>query len=511
MNFNRINARGETTPSSNRKICIAIGEKNASRIEEAIRKSGSSAAYLELRLDFLDRIDVCCSTFQAWKSLAGIPLIVTFRRRSNGGGFGGNEAEQVAVLEKAVEADVPFVDIEIETIESFLNGRLSSLKRTATRFIVSYHNFEETPADLEAIYHRLRRIKPDVLKIATLARSFSDNFRLLDLIEKAKGENLPIIVVAMGELGLYSRIVAPARGAFLTYGSVDSGRETAPGQLSATDLQDLYCLENMDAETEIYGVIGYPVGHSLSPHIHNAAFQIRDFNARYLPFSIPNLRDFGPHLRRFGGFSVTIPHKVGILDHVDDVDSQAQQIGAANTLVKRDKRIRAYNTDVDGIRYALRGPLREGVRQVMLLGAGGAARSAALVLKEAHCDVTVLARDRERARLFAQEFGFAHDLLSKAYKYRGDLLINSTPIGMFPQTDETPLSEDLINYRYVFDMVYNPLETRLMRESGSKAKVISGLEMFVAQAAKQFELWTGLEAPRDLMEAVVVKKLSSVQ
>src|SRR5262249_23754221 len=158
-------------PSSARKICIVIGEKQPSKIEEAIQNCKIRAAYLELRLDFLDKIDLCRSTFQVWQRLASSPLIVTVRRRANGGAFVGTEAEQVAVLKKAVEAQVPFVDIEIETIESFLNGQLSSLRRTATRFIVSYHNFEETPSNLEDIYDRLQRVKPDVLKIATLARS----------------------------------------------------------------------------------------------------------------------------------------------------------------------------------------------------------------------------------------------------------------------------------------------------------------------------------------------------
>jgi len=180
-------------------------------------------------------------------------------------------------------------------------------------------------------------------------------------------------------------------------------------------------------------------------------------------------------------------------------------------LVKQGDQIRAYNTDVDGIRYALRNPLKEKELRVTLLGAGGAARSAALVLKESGCKVTVLARNKDSARALAEEFGFAHDSLSESARYRGDLLINSTPVGMFPRTDETPLPGDSIDYRYVFDMVYNPIETQLMREVRSKATVISGVDMFVAQAARQFELWTGLEAPRDLMESIVVERLSAVQ
>jgi 3-dehydroquinate dehydratase/shikimate dehydrogenase len=499
------------TPNSVGKICIAIGEAQPSNIEEAILKTRSQAGYLELRLDYLKDPNLCLSTLRNWQRLADIPLIVTLRRKANGGAFAGSEAEQIAILRTAVEADVPFIDLEIETIENCLGGELFSLRKGATQFIASYHNFEETPADLEAIYQRLKRVRPDLVKIATLAQSFSDNFRLLGLIEKAKRENLSSIVVAMGELGVYSRIMAPGKGALLTYGSIDKGRETAPGQLLAADLKDLYSVSEIDAGTRVYGVIGFPIGHSLSPHVHNPAFRAMGLNSCYLPFSLKDLRDFGPHLRRFAGFSVTIPHKVGILEYVDEVDVSVKSIGAANTLVKQNDKFRAYNTDVDGIRYALRNALKEGVHQVILLGTGGAARSAALVLKEASCHVTVLARNREKARLFAQEFGFAYNFLSEASRYRGDLLINSTPVGMFPHTDETPLPEDSTDYRYVFDMVYNPIETRLLRESRSKATVISGVEMFVAQAAKQFELWTGLEAPRDLMEAVVVRKLSAVQ
>jgi 3-dehydroquinate dehydratase/shikimate dehydrogenase len=499
------------SPKSIGNICVAIGETQPSKIEDALLNTRCRADYLELRLDFLEEPRLCLSTFQNWRRLTEIPLIVTLRRKANGGVFTGTEAEQIMVLERAVEADVSFVDIEIETIENFLHGQLSSLRRKKTQFIASYHNFQETPADLDGICQRLRKVRPDVLKIATFARSFADNFRLLDVVEKTKQGDTPIIAVAMGELGVYSRIVAPSRGALLTYGSLSSGQETAPGQLSARDLKDIYSIQEMNAETQIYGVIGYPVGHSLSPHIHNPAFRSKGLNSRYLPFPLKDLGDFGSHLRRFAGFSVTIPHKVRILDYIDEVDASVKAAGAANTLVRQGNQIRAYNTDVDGIRYALRNALKERDLRVTLLGAGGAARSAALVLKESKCQVTVLARNRAKARLFAEEFGFAYDSLSESFRHRGDLLINSTPVGMFPRIAEIPLPEDSIDYRYVFDMVYNPIETRLMREARSKAKVISGVEMFVAQAARQFELWTGLEAPRALMEAIVVERLSAVQ
>ena len=491
------------------KICIVIGEANPAQLEEAILKATPEANYLELRLDCLKASDLTASNFKKWVRLTEVPVIATLRRKANGGQFTGSEAEQVEILKAALEANVAFLDVEIETIENYLHGEVALLKKAPTRLIVSYHNFEETPLSLESIYERLLQIRPDVLKVATLAHSFSDNFRLLELIEKTRQQNLSIISVAMGELGVYSRIVAPSRGALLTYGSMGNSQATAPGQLSAHDLRLVYALDEINEQTRFYGVIGYPVGHSLSPQIHNAAFRERGLNARYLPLAIQDLQDFGPHLKRFAGFSITIPHKVAILSYVDRLDSTVKMTGAANTLVRQGDDLWAYNTDVYGIRYALRKPLEEGIHQTTLLGAGGAARSAAIVLKESHCQVTVLGRDPEKTRRFASEFGFAYDSLSQAPKYRGELLINATPLGMSPGTEQTPLQDHAIHYRWVFDMVYNPLETRLMRQSKGKALVISGLEMFVAQAAKQFELWTGLEPPRDSMRKIALEKLNA--
>src|SRR5206468_9143370 len=184
---------------------------------------------------------------------------------------------------------------------------------TSRTWIASYHNFLETPADLAAIYRRLKRSGAQVLKIATQAVSFEDNFRLLEQAEVARCEGIPIIIAAMGELGTLSRLVATGRGSLWTYASLQQGSESAPGQFTASALKEIYAIDEMDRSTQLYGVIGWPLGHSLSPHIHNPALRQSGLNARYLPFPIKDLKDFAPHLRRFGGFSVTIPHKVNIL------------------------------------------------------------------------------------------------------------------------------------------------------------------------------------------------------
>ena len=485
---------------------MVVCESDPASMEASIVRAREVGGLLEFRLDYLRPEDVSASNVAKWVELAPRQVVLTLRRRANGGAFDGSEEAQVRILKSLRGA---FIDLEIETIEGLLGGSLAPLKSTSCTWIASYHNFQETPADLAGIYRRLRNSGAEVLKIATQAVSFDDNFRLFEQTEVARRDGIPIIIAAMGELGTFSRLMATGRGSLWTYASLQKGRESAPGQFTASELKHLYSVDEIDESTQVYGVIGWPVGHSLSPHIHNPALRQSGLNARYLPFPIKDLKDFGPHLRRFAGFSVTIPHKVQILDFVDVVDETVKQTGAANTLVNRDQKLFAYNTDVYGTQQALKKAFQDGVHKTTLLGTGGAARAAALVLKEQNCNVTVLARDARKAERFAGEFGFASDALSRAGSYKGDLLINATSVGMSPGIDESPLPTDALDYRYVFDMVYNPLETRLLREARRGSVVISGVEMFVAQAARQFELWTGHQAPTELMRGIALRQLES--
>lgn len=473
-------------------------------MEDSIARAREVGGVIEFRLDYLKPEHLTPGNVARWAELAQRPVVLTLRRRANGGEFEGSEEVQIQIL-KSLRAD--FIDIEIETIESFLGGSLSALKGMPCRWIASYHNFLETPEDLASVYRRLRKSGADVVKIATQALRFDDNFRLLAQAEVARHEGVPIVVAAMGELGTFLRLMGTGRGSLWTYGSLQKGLESAPGQFTATELANLYSVDRIDESTQVYGVIGWPVGHSLSPQVHNPALQQLGLNARYLPFPIKDLGGFAPDLRRFAGFSVTIPHKVQILDFVDVVDETVQQTGAANTLVNRSGKLFAYNTDVYGTEQALLKAFEDGVSKATLLGSGGAARAAAVVLRARKCAVTVLARDAAKAERFAAEFGFASDVLSRAADYSGDLLVNATSVGMFPGVDESPVPADALDYRHVFDMVYNPLETRLLREARHRSSVIGGIEMFVAQAARQFELWTGQRAPVESMREIVLRQL----
>lgn len=489
------------------RICVVIRERDEAAVEAALQRPRNVAGFCEIRLDYLPGHQITPANLCKWIKLAGTAVIVTLRRTANGGEFGGDEAEQISILKSILHCGAAYFDLEIETVENHLNGRLDLLRKGKARWIVSYHNFQETPADLSSVYHRLLACKPDVVKIATKACTFADNFRLLDLSNEPKPSQTDLILVAMGELGAYSRILGPSYGSLLTYASAEHGQESAPGQLTAEELAKLYRIDEIQADTKIYGVIGYPIRHSLSPHIHNACFQRFGLNACYLPLAVPELSDLSARLKYFAGLSITIPHKVSILRYANRQDETVHLTGAANTLVIRQERIEAYNTDVAGVLTALREPIEKGIRHVTLLGTGGAARSAAVVLKQHQCQVNVLARDREKAKAFATEFGFAFDQLSEASKFEGDLLINATSVGMFPRVDEIPVPSEAIRYRYVFDMVYNPLETRLLQAARSRATVISGLEMFLGQAARQFELWTGQQAPLQLMREVALARL----
>ena len=495
------------SPSPNGKICTVIRECAPGDFETAILESRRDSDLLEFRLDFLDSSQLTPERMQDWVALAGVPVIGTLRRKPFGGRFEGGAVEQLEVLGRIRGAGFSFLDIEVETLEAVGPAPLKKIRDGSWRLIGSYHDFRETPSDLQSIFQRILAVNADVVKIATLAADFADNLRLLELVSQGRRQGLPVIAVAMGELGVYSRLVAPSRGAMLTYASTRAGQETAPGQFTSRDLKGVYGLNTIDADTLFYGVIGHPIGHSLSPQVHNHAFRHLGLNCRYLPLPTPELEAFAPYLKRFGGLSVTLPHKVPVLRHVDEQHPSVAACGAANTLVRREDGLWAYNTDLDGVRHALRGCLDGSPGRAVLLGAGGAARAAAAVLKDARWCVTVLARNGSRAEALAGDFGFEADSLERSSRYSGDLLINATPVGMSPAIHESPVAGEELNYGTVFDMVYNPQETRLLREARKRARVVSGLEMFVGQAARQCFLWTGREAPLQEMREVVLKRM----
>jgi 3-dehydroquinate dehydratase/shikimate dehydrogenase len=348
----------------------------------------------------------------------------------------------------------------------------------------------------------LLRCPADAYKIAATARKPSDIGRLLAL-PKSFGRT-PVVVLAMGDIGTPSRVLAPLHGAWYTYAAASPAEATAPGQICGPLLRRQYRLPKLSRHSRVYGVIADPVGHSISPAVHNRAFQARRIDAVYVPFLVPapSLKDFMTLAESLpvAGFSVTIPHKQRILRYLDGLDAFARRIGAVNTVWRKAGRWRGCNTDAEAVLAPLARRIRIPKASILIVGNGGAARSAAFALAQAGARLSITGRNPDRVRALARACGAEplrrEELASRSF----DALIHATPLGMAPRVHEC-FFEDAIPAEVVFDMVYNPAETLLIRRALEQGKtVIPGLEMFLEQAARQFEIWTGESAPRSVME-----------
>ncbi len=483
------------------RVAVALGFNTAKKLlEHARHEADEGERFLEFRLDYLDQPPEGVAALREFsRRYPECLILATCRRRQNHGKFDGSVEEQMRLLQAAVDAGACGVDVEIESAEA-APAALSAFNGRAL-VIVSYHNFEGTPA-LEPIFRRLTRTSADAYKLVTTARKPSDNYRILALA--SEHARTPLIVMAMGETGFPSRVLGVIFGSRYTYAAPSGAEGTAPGQVCGRCLRHVYHIEKLSRSTKIYGVIGDPLGHSISPAVHNRAFQARRLDAVYVPFRVPSgqLRDFMGLAEKLpiAGFSVTIPHKQKILRYLDVVEPLARRIGAVNTVWRRAARWRGTNTDAEAVRTALTRRLRLTGASVLLVGNGGAARSAAFTLADAGARLAIVGRNEDRVRALARACGAEALPREQAESRHFDVLVHATPLGMYPRVNECFFA-DRIPAEIVFDMVYNPIETLLIRRAREQGKqVICGLEMFHEQAARQFEIWTGQPAPRAAME-----------
>lgn len=458
-------------------ICISLTPR---RVEEIFTTNLDGADCVEARLDYLE--DPEESIHARWDKLK-VPMIATCRGLSRGGMFKGSIDEELRILEHAALNGAKFVDVDYRFSKPFGDAEV----------IGSFHSFEETPRNLESLMGKICNSYGSVAKMATMVRNWDDNRRLLSLLEKSWDKT--IIVVGMGEMGQVTRIVGPVRGSALTYASC--GASSAPGQLSVHELKQIYKLERLSVDTRLIGILGQPVQHSRSPELHNRAFEALNINYVYLKFPAEDLTDFLSNANGIGieGFSVTIPHKVAILDRLPKLTLEAKRAGAVNTVFQKDGQWIGDNTDVHGVRQALSEIDIKGL-DVVILGAGGAARAAVAALGQAR-SITLLSR-RPKVTKNTWSRNIQIDRIDRFAEYPCDLLINATPAGMSPNEDQCPISGP-ISATTVFDMVYNPIETLLLKKAADQGKqTISGTKMFIAQAARQFEIWTGKRAPEEV-------------
>lgn len=460
---------------------------------------------IELRFDWLVN-DTERQRFIVWLARNRPPatFIATCRRRAAGGRFTAGVAGQLAVLKRAVEAGCSWCDIEIETARRFPARVLRALFSPA-KLLISFHDFRRTPRDLTRLARRLENWGADAIKVAAQAGNLREGLRVLALAGRKRNR----IVVPMGEAVLPLRILALSHGSALDYAPV--GPATAPGQIPFETLRELYRADKLSRRTRVYGVIGDPIRHSLSPLLHNTGFQERRLDAVYLPFLVKDVADFLTNLDPMGisGFSVTIPHKQAILRHLDDCDPLAAAIGAVNTVVVRSGgKLYGYNTDFVGVLRALEQRMPLAGSRVLLLGAGGAARAVGFALARGGSFVSICARKPAQARALARAIG--GEAIGRPH-LRGeyfDAIVNATPVGMFPHVDISPLAATELNCRMVMDLIYRPMKTRLLLLAKSRGiATVSGVEMFLAQGTAQWEIWTGLRAPEAAMRRAVLDKL----
>jgi 3-dehydroquinate dehydratase/shikimate dehydrogenase len=460
---------------------------------------------VELRLDWLSDDGEISRFLGGLRSAARkATLIATCRRRVAGGNYAGTIAGQLAHLAEAISAGCKWYDVEIETVRQ-CEPELLKVLLGAGRRLTSAHFFDRLPENLNRVVNELSHDRSDAIKIAAQCTSLRDARKIFALARKRKN----IVAVPMGDVALPARILAIREGSAFTYAPVENA--TAPGQLSLHDVKHVYRADRLTRSTRIYGVIGDPVGHSLSPLIQNAGFDARKLDAMYLPFLVRDLQDFVDSIEPLGirGFSVTIPHKEHILPHLDGCEPLAAKIGAVNTVVVRGGKLYGYNTDYVGVLRSLgsRMPLRGS--RVLIYGAGGAARAVAFALAQSGAIPCISARRPERARMLARAAGGEVILREQIRSEFFDAIVNATPVGMYPHSTESPLAASELNCRLVFDTIYRPRITKLLQLAARRGiETVSGVEMFVAQGTAQFEIWTGERAPVDAMRRALRRALA---
>jgi 3-dehydroquinate dehydratase/shikimate dehydrogenase len=473
-------------------VCATVTGRSMAELR-ANRDAVKGADLVEVRLDSVADPDAAAA-------IAGrlLPVVVTCRRLDEGGWFSGSEQARRAVLMAALDGGADYVDVE------FAHGFEETVSRRRGRNIVlSLHDFAGCPADLEARVDAMAALNPDVLKVAVRVSRLAECGRLAALARRHAGRRM--VLIAMGEAGLATRLVPGRFGSCWTY----AGDGVAPGQIDVERLNVEFRFRRIGPRTALYGIAGRPVSHSLSPAMHNAAFESLGIDAAYVPLAAADVDDLFDGIRVLGieGASVTAPFKLGVMTRVATLDTDAALTGAVNTLVQDTGGWRGCNTDVEGFRAGCAGLELAGQR-VAVLGTGGAARSVALAARRAGAAVTCYGRDRARADAVAAELGVGA-ALRPVTAGSWDVLVNATPVGTHPDAEQSAFPESAYSGTVAYDLVYNPARTRFLREaSACGCRTIGGLEMLVAQAARQIELWTGLRPDPGPMRDAAERALS---
>lgn len=518
-------------------ICIPIVSPTNREALHAIERSCRFADFIELRMDLIRQGNLAELIEAVHDNSDDVKIIVTCRKKEEAASSGVAPAmqsfrrkkEKIALLKEAVELGADFIDVELAEGSAAICDLKSLCARMGSRtgMIVSYHNLRETPApaELKKIFQQCVKYKPAIVKIVTTATAIEDNMSVLNLIAFARQRSQNIISICMGEKGGISRVMAPFMGGYLSFATLERSGQSAPGQFTVHEMRQFQNWFNGGHHTtpspvlslpksapRNYVLLGNPVGHSLSPLMHNTALQKMGMDENYNAACVQDIGAAMAGIRGMNirGASVTIPFKVAVMEYLDDIDDDALEIGAVNTIVNHDGSLTGYNTDWLGLILTLKSAMKIKNKTFVIIGAGGTARAAAYgIIREGGIPV-IVNRTPEKGRILSGKLNCFFYPLSEAGRIKADCLINTTSVGMSPHMDQSPVSaRALAGYQYVMDVIYNPLQTKLLKDAAKQGcQVFSGADMFVHQGAEQLRLWTGKEPPRALMKKVVLERLT---
>ena len=486
------------------RVCVAVIASDPNELVEKAETLSRDNSFLELRLDYIPRPATALAKVREFtETHPHITVIATCRRAAAGGKFQGSIAAQLEILAKAGTAGCQVIDLELQTAVRLKPSQFEKLRSKAA-IILSFHDFRATEK-LDETLRKMSAYPADFYKVVGTARSLYDNVTLMRFLEKHRDDH-SLVGICMGEQGIISRVLSVRAGSKFTFAAVTANEKTAPGQVTAQELRSTYRIDQVDAATKVFGVVGDPISHSLSPAIMNAALRRENVNGVFLPLHAKSLKDLLACVREIPiqGLAVTMPYKEDILPYLDNTDPFTSKIGACNTVVRsQDGKLYGFNTDTSGVVRPLEQRMTLNDARILVLGAGGAARAAVFGLRERGAQVFILNRSLPAAQKLARQAKARTIKRADLKKLDFDVIINATPVGM-GITRESPLNADEIKAQYVFDMVYDPAETKLIQLARLRgAQVILGREMFVHQAARQFEIWTGKPAPREDMMRIV--------
>ncbi|GFP93411.1 bifunctional 3-dehydroquinate dehydratase/shikimate dehydrogenase chloroplastic [Phtheirospermum japonicum] len=501
-------------------ICAPLMADTVDQVVELMHKAKSKGAdIVEIRLDHLKSFNPHADIEKLIKQCP-LPTLFTYRPIWEGGQYDGDENSRFNALKLAMELGADHIDIELKAADEF-NNFMGGSKPEKCKVIVSSHNYESTPSaeDLGNLVARIQGAGADIVKFATTATDITDVARVFQITVHCQ---IPIIAMVMGERGLISRILCPKFGGYLTFGTLEPGKVSAPGQPTIDELINLFNFRLIDSDTKVFGIIGKPVSHSKSPKLYNTAFRADGVNGVFVHLLVDDVRKFFETYSSpdFSGFSCTIPHKEVALTCCDEVDPVAKSIGAVNCVIRRpnDGKLFGCNTDyigaISAIESGLQGSRASGIgsplagKLFIVIGAGGAGKALAYGAKEKGARIVIANRTYDRARELADFVGgqaLSLAELDSFYPENGMILANTTSIGMQPKVEDTPVSKEALrHYELVFDAVYTPKITRLLREADEVgAKIVTGVEMFIGQAYEQYERFTGLPAPKQLFKEIM--------